>query len=191
MTTDLDRNSMVTGVGTGERLSGGDVRGQIDALYRRHWNEICRSIARSFGTGSPDPEDAAQAAFSRYAEIENKDAIKNPRAYLFRTAHTYVIDFRRRQSTQARYLVEATELFATPSASNDQYRVLVGKQRLAALTAAVRTLEPRRRKVLIWHTIHELSFAEIARQMGLSQVRVRQLFADALLVCATATNNFD
>lgn len=163
----------------------------LDELYRRHWNEIRSFVARSFGAGPPDPEDAAQAAFAQFAAIADRSAIENPRAFLFRSARNHVLDFRRRQQTQRRYADELGENLASAPAPGDQHRVLEGKERLAAVMAAVRDLEPRRRRVLIWHTIHELSFNDIAVRLGVSKVRVRQLFAEALMMCEQATQALD
>jgi RNA polymerase sigma-70 factor (ECF subfamily) len=163
----------------------------LDALYRKHAKEISVFIARTFGAGPPDPEDAAQAAFAQFAALSEPEAIGNPRAFLFRSARNFVLDYRRRQSTQRRYADELGENLADPPAQQDQQRVLEGKERWAAVMTAVHTLEPRRRKVLIWHALHELTFAEIAHRLGVSKVRVRQLFAEAIATCEAATRDLD
>jgi len=55
----------------------------MDVLYARHWGELCHYIKKHFGAGPPDPEDVAQEAFVKFAAVNDREAIDNPRAYLF------------------------------------------------------------------------------------------------------------
>src|SRR3982751_272673 len=64
----------------------------MEAVYARHWSELCHYIKKHYGAGPPDPEDVAQEAFMKFAAIDDRDAIDNPRAYLFRTAHNVLVD---------------------------------------------------------------------------------------------------
>jgi RNA polymerase sigma-70 factor (ECF subfamily) len=159
----------------------------LDDLYRRHFGALSGFVRRKFGAGPPDPEDAAQAAFARYAALPDRAEVKNPRAFLYRCASNYVIDHRRRLAVSARLAGEVENLNALgASADTDPARVLEAREELAAVIAAIEALDARRRDVLIMNSIEGLSCAEIARRMSLSQTRVVQLYAQALAACAKA-----
>lgn len=80
---------------------------------------------------------------------------------------------------------------ADDPANFDGERVLSARQRLAIVDAAVRAMEPRRRKVLIMHAIHGLNYSEIGRRLRLSPTRVTQLFAEAVALCNKALRDAD
>ncbi len=159
--------------------------GDIDGIYRRHSEGIRRYVLRVFGAGPPDPEDVVQAAFERYALLDDREAIENPSAFLKRSARNYVIDQRRRQTVRATYsqtiiaIGEETDDF-------DAERVLSAKERWAILERAIRSLDHRRQEMLIMNRIHGISFAEIARRKQCSPTLVKMLVAEALVICHRA-----
>jgi len=159
----------------------------VAELYRLHFTGLAAFIRRKFGAGPPEPEDAAQAAFERIMALPDLAAVENPKAFLYRCARNYVIDFRRRQSVSARATADIVALNPTgASADGDPSRVLEARQELAAVMAAINGLDARRRDVLILNSLEGLSCAEIARRMGLSPTRVVQLYGQALAACAKA-----
>jgi RNA polymerase sigma factor (sigma-70 family) len=161
-------------------------------LYQRHWDELVRYVARTFGGGQPDPEDAAQAAFAQYAALSQPGAIENPRAFLFRSAHNFVIDQRRRAVVRTRFADTPDAAFIVQTTDEmDAERVLSAKERLRILDEAIRTLQPQQREVLILNRIHELSYAEIARRKGISQTQAKRLVALALVACQRALRKAD
>ncbi|MDI7775938.1 RNA polymerase sigma factor [Asticcacaulis sp. EMRT-3] len=156
-------------------------------IYDQYWQELCRVVRRKFGAGPPDPEEAAQAAFEQLITAMKTGEITNPRAFLHRCAYNYVIDHKRRQAVQNRYEDEIISLNVTGGTNEfDAQRVLEARERLTGVMRTVQDMEAKRRRILLLHTIDELSFAEIARKMSLSPTRVMQLFADALAQCARA-----
>ena len=52
----------------------------LDVLYRRHWAELCGYIVKTFGYGPSEVEDLAQAAFVKFAALDDSAEIRNPRA---------------------------------------------------------------------------------------------------------------
>jgi RNA polymerase sigma factor (sigma-70 family) len=164
----------------------------LAALYRQHWAEICAYVRREFGPGPPDSEDVAQAAFLRLSSRGDLTTVGNPRAFLYRCAHNIVMDHRRREAVRTRLAGDlALFEFDGATATPDSERVLSARERLEIVEATVRAMEPRRRKVLIMHAIHELNYTEIARRMGVSPTRVTQLFAEAVALCNKALREAD
>ena len=158
-----------------------------DRAYRQYWAELCAYVRKTFGAGPPEPEEVVQGAFARLAALDQAAQVANPRAFLYRCAHNIVLDHRRREAVRARLSGEvALHDPSDETANNDGERVLSAKERLAIVDAAVRAMEPKRRKVLIMHAIHGLNYTDIARRMGLSPTRVTQLFAEAVALCHQA-----
>lgn len=67
-------------------LNDGKPGGEVERLYRSYSESMRRYIAKAFGAGPPDPEDAVQAAFEKYAALENRADVLNPRAFLMASA---------------------------------------------------------------------------------------------------------
>jgi len=147
---------------------------RVAALYRRHWSELLAYARRTFGAGPPEPEDIVQATFARFAALPANTEVANPRAFLFRTAHNIGVDARR---SQIRAGVAAFDPQISPNDGRDfsPEDVLVSRDELARLEAAIATLRPRQRTALLMHRLDGLSFAEIGRRMGVSPSGARKL----------------
>jgi RNA polymerase sigma factor (sigma-70 family) len=151
---------------------------RVGVLYARHWAELCHYIKRRFGVGPPCPEDVAQEAFIKFASIENRHTIDNPRAYLYRTAHNVLIDERRRLALRK----EISGDIETLSVCDDRTpeRILVGKERLDVLTRTLHAMPDTRRRSFLLNRLHGLSAAEIARMTGYSESAVKKHIGLAL-----------
>ena len=144
----------------------------MDLLYARHWGELCHYIKQRFGPGPPDPEDVAQDAFMKFASIDNREAIENPRAYLFRTAHNILVDEHRRLALRR---VGPSDTKAQPvSDYRTPERVLVGRERLDILRVSLREMPMTRRRSFLLNRIRGLSCAAIARMTGYSESAVKK-----------------
>ena len=153
-------------------------------LYRRHLAELTRYIIRTFGAGPPDPEDVVQEAFAQFAALENPQAVENPRAFLYRSAHNLVVDHHRRHVVRNRFVREqAPAPDAETSDDRDAERVSCARQRLSIVEQAIRAMEPRRRTVFVLNRIHELSCAEISRRLRIPETTVKRLVAAAIVDC--------
>jgi RNA polymerase sigma factor (sigma-70 family) len=150
----------------------------MDSLYARHWGELCHYIKKQFGAGPPDPEDVVQEAFLKFAAVDDRSVIENPRAYLFRTAHNVFVDERRRLALR-RSSTADTE--AQPvSEERTPERVLVAKERLQILARCFRTMPETRRRSLLLNRLNGLSCSAIARMTGYSESAVKKHVALAL-----------
>lgn len=164
----------------------------VERAYRQHWADLCRYVRRKFGPGPPEPEEVAQTAFARFAALDNPRAVDNPLAFLTRCSHNIVLDYRRRDEVRERLSEDIRLVDPEAMAVNDDiWRVLSGRERLRIVEDVIRAMEPKRRKILIMHAIHGLSYAEIARRLNLSQTRVIQLAASAVALCEQALEDAD
>jgi RNA polymerase sigma factor (sigma-70 family) len=153
-------------------------------LYRKHLSELTRYITRTFGAGPPDPEDVVHEAFAQFAALEDPQAVENPRAFLYRSAHNLVVDHHRRHVVRSRFAREQAPAAGLENSDDrDAERVLCARQRLSIVEQAVRAMEPRRRTVFVLNRIQDLSYAEISRRLRMPETTVKRLVAAAIIEC--------
>lgn len=159
----------------------------VDRAYRRYRESVRRYVARTFGPGPPDPDDVVQAAFERFATTDEPGAIGNAYSFLVRCCRNIVFDQRRRQKVRAGY---AADVFVTESQIDelDAERVLSAKERAAIVATAIDSLDQRRREMLLMNRVEGLSYAEIARRLGVSDGLVKLRVAEALQACREAVD---
>lgn len=159
----------------------------VEAAYRLYWGELCAYIAKKFGSGPPEPEDVAQAAFARFAALEDPQNIGNPRAFIYRTAHNIAVDHLRRKKTRQSYADDAVA--AQSHEQSDDFspeRVLLAKERLETIASAIRRMPKRQARILVMNRVDGLSFVEIARRMNMSESNVKKLMGKSLGQCEDA-----
>lgn len=158
---------------------------QLSELYRQHWSAIVGYIRRVCGPGPPDPEDAVQDAFVKYAALAERESIENPPAFLRRTARNFVIDQRRQETVRRRN----QPLLAVSEENSDQIdaeRVLTAKQRIEILNRVLAQMEPRKRDVFMTYKFEGLTHAELAKRFGVSPTWTKHLVAEAMIECDRA-----
>ena len=162
-----------------------DEAGGLEDLYRRYKDSIRRRISSKFGGGPPDPEDAVQAAFERYAKLGDPGNVEDPEAFLYRTASNFMLDHRRRVKVRA---IHADDEYHRADRTDDldAERVLSAKERLAIIDRTIRAMDERRREVLVMNRIHGVSCADIARHLNRSPTLVKMLLAEAVTLCQRA-----
>lgn len=164
-----------------------DRRGFLGGLYRRYWGELCHYLRAKYGDGPPEPEDVAQAAFAKVAELDDVASIRNPRAYLYRVARNIRVDQCRRDRTHDRFVAQETHLEAANGAAQiGPERVLISKEECAVLEAAIRDLDQRERDFLLLHRLHNLGYTDIARRVGMSRNGVKAVVERAFARCEAA-----
>jgi RNA polymerase sigma-70 factor (ECF subfamily) len=171
-------------------ISSDASRSKLDSLYRAYHESIRYYLTGRFGAGPPDPEDAVHAAFEQFAAVDRRAQVANPRAFLIRIAHNYMIDQHRRQAVRVQYAL-STQVGGEATDDFDAERVLSAKERWAILEETIRGMDDRHRDVLIMHRIQGLNCAEIARRRNYSATMVKRLLAQALLICERALREAD
>lgn len=170
--------------------TAGDV--SLDALYRKYWAELCGYAVKVFGHGPTEPEDLAQAAFTRFAALDDRHEIKNPRAYLYRSVHNEAVARRRHESTRIRHAQTVEEVTA-PDKTDDRNgeRVLLAKERVRIIESVVQGMPEKKRNVLLLNRFEGLSKAEISRRLGISPTHVKRLLRQAVVECREAVERAD
>ena len=119
-------------------------------------------FARQFVRTSADAEDIVQDAFVRFWRKQH--SIEN-RALLYATVRSVALDLLRRDARRARR--EATASADMDQITEPQFDFDDGSQR--ALAAAIDLLPVEQREVLVMKIWSELTFAEIASALSISQ----------------------
>lgn len=166
---------------------------ELVSLYTRYCAELCRYVRKKFGAEEAHSQDIVHQSFMRYAAISNSDAIRNVRAYLYRTVRNIVSDERRR-SISRKSVVATLSQCDTCVDDLTPERVLIGQERLNLLRAVIRAEPEARRRSFLLNRLDGLSCAEIARRTGYSESAIKKHIAlvmadlDAAVTRAEARN---
>jgi RNA polymerase sigma factor (sigma-70 family) len=160
-------------------------RSRLDEVARRYYAPLVRYFRKR--ASSREVHDLVQQVFLRLSESGDVQAIRNPDAYIFRTASNTLTDHWRRGDARRRMAADAQALVSGESDSTaSPERVLLARESLARLVGAIRLLPERTRDVFILRCYEGLTHAEVARLQGISVRAVEKHFAKALSRIALA-----
>lgn len=164
------------------------VRGEFDALYREHWNEIVTQ-ARSILRGHSDPADVAATAFTRlWAEISGGRA-EHLHDRLTELTKTEAETARKRSKRELEYLGVSVEVADEDGMTSlvregGTHAAEIAERMTVALPtpedvrfqddfdSAVRSLTPKQRDAYILTDLRGLSTVEAADVLGIGQPAV-------------------
>jgi RNA polymerase sigma factor (sigma-70 family) len=159
----------------------------IQTLYIAHRQELGNYLISKFRIDPGEAEDVVQSAFMRLSELPNLGEIENHRAFLYKMCSNMVLDSQRHK--------KVTNSYANSMASDEEAYTNIGPeeeaestQRLGLIARALWNMPNKRRQLLMMSRFDGLSYAEIARQVGLSETVVRKHIAKALADCHKALN---
>jgi RNA polymerase sigma-70 factor (ECF subfamily) len=146
---------------------------EFEAAVRGHARHVYR-VAQAVLRNHHDAEDAVQETFLRFLRQQrNWAGIRNPRAWLARTAWRVALD--RRRQRVAVSLEEAAQVVATLRASGaSAEEVAAHAQTLALVERLISSLPKDLRDPLTLSTIEEMTSAEIGEVLGIPEGSVRE-----------------
>ena len=149
----------------------------LNHLFREHYGELVGRLRKVFGAGPPDPEDVAQAAFSKLAALTDLGRIRSPRAFLFRTAINIGLNSNDKIRRGRNFVKSQLEGNFFPDVEEiSPETVLMGKQDLERVARAIRQLSPKQREILLRSRFRGQTYAEIKQETGWSEADIsRQL----------------
>jgi RNA polymerase sigma factor (sigma-70 family) len=153
-----------------DRQRGGD--------FSRHLS----GIRAFFATRVPscDVDDMIQEVALRMQVRRERSEITNHQAYLFQVAHSVLTDRARRDQVRHRADHAALEEIHHPVEECSPLRVLEGREQLALLLEALKELPDRTRQAFVLHRFEEMSYAAIARHLGVSVSAVEKHIMKAI-----------
>ncbi|EJL37548.1 RNA polymerase sigma factor, sigma-70 family [Caulobacter sp. AP07] len=151
---------------------------QVEALFRSHGPWLARVLARR--TDREEAKDLVQEAFLRLTRAAEHQALDNPEAYLKRIAWNLLRD--RAKNATGRIERAHAPLQPDLHAANDSdpHQALVERQTLARYEAAVMRLKPKTREIFLLHRLDGLTYAQIARDLGMSVSGVEKQMIKAI-----------
>ena len=154
----------------------------LQRLYALHAPALRDALTRRFGEGPPDPEDAIQAAFAKFIELDAQARVDSPRAFLFAMARNLMLDELRRTRVRRRHAEsEAAGSDDLSVEENTPENVLMSQERFRRLNRAVARLPERGRRLIVMSRIEGMSYAEIAKVTGVSPASISREIARALV----------
>jgi RNA polymerase sigma factor (sigma-70 family) len=149
----------------------------LEEWSRRYRPALLRFFQRRMPAAG-DPEDLVQEVFLRLAR-QDLTAIANVEGYLFQAAANVLKDWRRRGVRHAADAHEPASEELPAEVDFSPERVLLGKDAVSALIAALEMLPERTRAVFLLYHFDQLPQAEIARRLGIAVRTVENNMAKA------------
>lgn len=151
-------------------------------LFREYYDELLSYLTLRLRSRD-QARDLTQETFARVLAQDPSVTIRQPRAFLYKTAMNLTIDLFRRKQRHVEESLDAEELrdvLATPA---QQCALAESKEESRLLYEAVLELPPRCREVFLLHLFKDLSHAEIAAQLGISKSMVEKHILRATVHC--------
>jgi RNA polymerase sigma-70 factor (ECF subfamily) len=142
-----------------------------------------RSKLRRRGAPADDAEDLVQEAYLRFELYRREKTVRNPAAFVARTAMNLAIDASRRRRSGP-FAPMTRDVLEIADARPDPAEVLAAQNRLDSLNAGLARLNERTRSILLAQRVEGLSYSEIARREGISVSAVEKQIARAMLFLA-------
>lgn len=130
-------------------------------------------------------EDITQTLWLNIQRIAAPEAIKDKRAYLYRLMLNLTSDQRRKRMRGAALFDAQTEDVRMADAAPTTETVIIDRQRLSLLSAAIDELPPRCREVFLLRRIEGLPPAEVAERLGITTNAVAKHVRHAISHCQT------
>lgn len=165
------------GVGWMLRYQQGEERA-FDQLVEGYSPRVFALITRFVGPAE-NREDLVQEVFLRLARREDLGSIEHVEGYLFQAAGNVLKDWRRHGVRHAADAHDAIEEDLPAEVDFSPERVLLGKDQINALIAALELLPERTRAVFLLYHFDNLPQAEIARRLGVAVRTVENNMAKA------------
>ncbi len=162
----------------------------IEQLYREHQSVLVRWLARLVRC-EETAADLAQESYARVAGAASEQIILHPRAFLFRTARNLAFDHLRKMRTRSGTTEPLDEAIDLPCPQPSAERALLDRQRVNLFKRALETLSPRCREIFLLHRLHQCTYAQIARRVGISESAVEKHIMRALSQCRNAMLRHD
>jgi RNA polymerase sigma-70 factor (ECF subfamily) len=159
----------------------------VSRLFREH-NQALIQFLLTRVPSEQEARDVAQEAYVRMLELERPSGVSFLRAYLFKTAANLAVDRARRHSNlqhiHEQWIDPFESLAQAPAAEHNAN----AQQELALVCEYLKELPLRCRTAFYLHRFHDLSAAEIAQQLGVSDRMVRSYLVKTLVHCRQRLN---
>jgi len=152
-------------------------REQVARLFEEARDDVYRYLL-TVGLFPPQAQEATQEVFLRlYATLRKGEAIRNPRAWVFRVAHNLGLKIRARQESELPFDPDFGARYAALTA--DPERQAVEKERMLRFHNAIEGLSEQQRRCLFLR-LEGLRYPEIGAVLGISPSAVAEFLRRAI-----------
>lgn len=131
-------------------------------------------------------EDIVQETYVRVCQVENIDAIREPRSFLFRTAQNLALDHVKRAETRLTSGTDEIDDYGLPGPSgldDATFGQVASDEEFALFCEAVRELPKQSRRAFILKKVYGYTLKEIAAEMGVGQPTVETHIVNGTKKC--------
>lgn len=160
----------------------------IEERLNSAYLSIQRNLQRAVSRIVPpkEVEDIVQETYVRICQVENKESIRHPRAFIMRTAHNLALDYIKR--AESRLTVSMGDDVELEHADMDKdvdelYRQFSVNEEFSLLCEAIRLLPIQCRKVFVLKKVYGYTQREIAKELDLSESTVEKHIAKGIKKC--------
>lgn len=125
-------------------------------------------------------DDLAQEVYLRLMRIEDVGAIRDPRSFTLRVAANVVYEWRMSARNRFEHTNEPVE---STDERLDPYRQVLQAEQRNRISRALDRLSPMQRAIVLLHRRDGMTYAEIARHVGLSVPMVNKHLTKGLALC--------
>ncbi len=158
------------------------LRGRLDAAARQYYSPLL-AFFRKRTRNSPEVEDLVQQVFYRLSRHLETGEVRNPDAYIFKTASNTLRDFRRKALVRERVIDRDLDRLTEAEEADSDFspeRVLISREAMDLAVVTLRSLPERTRDIFMLRCFEGLKHAEIARLQNISVRAVEKHVAKAL-----------
>ena len=150
-----------------------DRTAELTALVNEYSSTLYR-VAFSISRNTAEAEDMVQETFLRVLRHRDRlPEIRDARVWLIRITWNLVLDRKRRQKTRPENEDVSELVRVLPSKDLRADHAVISAQRHARVLALIDELPPKERQALLLSALDELSNAEIAAVLGITESSVR------------------
>jgi RNA polymerase sigma factor (sigma-70 family) len=142
--------------------------------WRQRWNRSLFQFLRRRVRSSIDVEDLAQETYLRLLRTRDLSEVRNPQAYLLQVARHVALEWCDRQPRSDLMVVLDEDMLVDSQLPELELDAQLSQRRLEAALASV---SPMMRAVLLLRLRDECSYQEIAAQLRITDRQVRRYLA--------------
>ena len=142
----------------------------VEHLYTTRAGKIAATLRKMFGDGPPDPNDVTQQAFENLMKRKDRSDIRDPGAFIWRTARNLILEEKRRDDIRSQYDYEIAHIFfPSQGVDSSPENIISAREQLKAINEALGKMPEKRRRAFILNRVEGLSISEVARQLRIAR----------------------
>ncbi|MEM7741884.1 MAG: sigma-70 family RNA polymerase sigma factor [Pseudomonadota bacterium] len=163
----------------------------LSAFYKTYFPRLVAGLRATYGSGPPDPDEVAQAAFEKLNKRERLDDIRDLESYVWIAARNIIMSAKRAERVREHNRDEVEDRFFSYGQDTfDPERVFIAKEQLAVIMRVVRAMPERRQRIFLLNRLHGMtpekagqacgvSRSSAVRHIGLATAAIAEALADS------------